>query len=585
MDNYQNGLHLFYIAEQEWKNQNYINAISSYTNALNCLDDIQENYLKPQMLFGRAKCNFMLTNYKEVIRDLTDDLVVTKMNNEMSNYRGFAYFAVGLFNEAEQDFSKVLITEPENLYALRWRGELYLTTWQLNKAINDFDKFMKLCNPAEEIFNKVNFIRSYLENYSSHVNRKIQDNSFKDLPQVGEESLSEEQRGDLEYVLGSKSGFLINLINQFTFVIRGDLPIQRRIYQHSSNITSIYISDDSRYLFSGDESGNVILLSLSDQRIRFTYAVGSKIIQQRVSRNNRYCTSINEADQIHIWDILTKKLLITIEKEMWLDEITEPSYESLNFEFSPDEKYLLINKLDADDFLDNEIKISTVNLSDLSITRFDAEKYKDEFGRITGIHYLNNQEFGIEMKTYYWVRETKCNFLQVNALTGKINSINPHYGWIDDDFFITRNRNLLLNTRSGCYGGGGESGPDGDFLFFEYSRTDNHEIIGQKTLFDLDVYPYSLTAFGEKLLGREYFGVIISVINLDLASIEFYYCPAKITMTSFKSRFEETSHIYFKSIVSNLEISPSGDFSILAIDNNIYLVDFKKNYLNSRSMK
>ncbi len=576
MDNYQNGLHLYYLAEQEWKNKNYLNAISSYTNALSCLDDINENYLKPQILFGRAKCYFMLTDYIRVILDLTDDLVVKKMNNEMLNYRGFASFALGFFTGAEQDFSKVLITEPENLYALRWRGELYLTTWQLNKAITDFEKYMKLCSTSEEIFNKVHFIHSYVDHYLREVDRIIQENTFKDLPQVGEESLNEERREELGFYLGSKTGLLPTLINQFKFEIIGDLPIRRRIYQHHSNITSIYISDDSRYLFSGDESGNVILWSLPDQRIRFTYAVGSKIIQQRVSRNNRYCASINEADQIHIWDILTKKLLITIEKEMWLDEITKPSYESLNFEFSPDEKYLLINKLDADDFLDNEIKISTVNLSDLSITRFDAEKYKDEFGRITGIHYLNNQEFGIEMKTYYWVQETKCNFLQVNTLTGKINTINPHYGWIDDDFFITRNRNLLLNTRSGCYGGGGEDGPDGDFIYFKFTRTDNQEIIIQKTLFDTGSYPKSLSAYGDKGLGRDFFGTTICLFNLNCSSIEFYYGPAETKINVIKNRFQETSYQYFNSIVSNLEISPSGDFGILTIDRCVYMVDFKK---------
>jgi len=163
----------------------------------------------------------------------------------------------------------------------------------------------------------------------------------------------------------------------------------------------------------------------------------------------------------------------------------------------------------------------------------------------------------------------------VDISTETITSIHHHNKWVNDDFIITRNKNLLMHSRSNFYGGGGENGPDGDYFYFRLTRANNQEIIREKVLFDCSVYPDSLTANGEKALGMSK-GIlgIIGLFNLKESNIEFYYCPVELSIIPSSKHFP-TSPVIFPKKVNNMEISPSGSFAILSIDKSIYYLDLE----------
>ena len=117
--------------------QNYYNAISDLSIALDLSKEIQSSYLE------RAKCYFTIGDLRQAFMDIQDYITVKSDDSNIHLWAGNLLFCTGAYEDAVKAYSNSdNIVNSEKLLALRVKCNIILK--ELNLALNDLDRLLDL---------------------------------------------------------------------------------------------------------------------------------------------------------------------------------------------------------------------------------------------------------------------------------------------------------------------------------------------------------------------------------------------------------------------------------------------------------
>ena len=164
------------------KNENYQQAIKSFTEAINLMPQFAEAY-STRSFISRLKGDF-----DNAVADATKAIGLNPRSALAYIHRGRIYRTKGELNEAVDDLTKAIALDPGNAIAYSARGEVYLSANDFDSAIIDFNKSMMMGPKSPEAHNVLGSAyhsKGDSENAIANFNEAIRLNSDYPLAYMG----------------------------------------------------------------------------------------------------------------------------------------------------------------------------------------------------------------------------------------------------------------------------------------------------------------------------------------------------------------------------------------------------------------
>lgn len=131
-----------------WRNQQYDEAIESYTSAITLNPNFAEAYSNRGLIYANKG------QYDKAIEDCNKAIALDPSNASGYNYRGFAYADKGQYDKAINDYTKALELDPNNAVVYYYNssiayvnlGATYAKKGDIGRAISNFQKACDLGN-------------------------------------------------------------------------------------------------------------------------------------------------------------------------------------------------------------------------------------------------------------------------------------------------------------------------------------------------------------------------------------------------------------------------------------------------------